>query len=281
MDRRTLSKTALPKKLRGKRANKGQRNKMGGGTRGGPSALAGTADEGKSTQIFESWMPIFPAWTVKKLRYSTTFSLTSTLGVVSSYVFRANDLYDPDFTGTGHQPMGFDQMMLWYNHFTVLSSKLVVTCKNSAFTTPAVSLRVDGDSSAITVIDRIVELGGCVMNTLGQTGSSALTCKLSLDVDIAKLQGISRVALTADPDLRGNAAAGPLENTYYHIQTWNTAGTTSTIQFDVIIEYLAHFAEPRDQTQSLAHRDHKVSVPLPPPTETKVEEGFVCICTHK
>ena len=61
---------------------------------------------------------------IVKMRYVEEFELNPGLGSVASYVFRANGLYDPNYTGAGHQPYGFDQWMTYYNQFTVLGSKM-------------------------------------------------------------------------------------------------------------------------------------------------------------
>jgi len=197
-------------------------------------------------------MPVFPATIVKRLRYSTTFALGTTAGAITStYVFRANDLFDPDFTGTGHQPMGFDQLMVWYNHFAVVSAKIRVVCKNTTSSTaPTVCLRVDANSSPLTVIDQIVEFGGCVTEDLEGKGGYGANKILELGCNICKLQGVSRSALTADPSLRGSAAASPTEVTYFHITCWDTAAGTSLLECDVILEQVAQFMEPRDMTES-------------------------------
>jgi hypothetical protein len=196
-------------------------------------------------------MPLFPASTTKRLRYSTTFAGSTTAGAITStQVFRANDLFDPDLTGTGHQPMGFDQMMTWYNHFAVISAKIVIVCKNTASSAPTVCLRVDADQTPLTVIDRIVEVGGCVTEDLEIKGSYGANRKLELSVNIPKLQGVSRSALTADANLRGTAAASPAEVSYFHITMWDTAGTTGSMECDVLLEQLAVFFEPRDITES-------------------------------
>lgn len=198
-------------------------------------------------------MPIFPASITKRLRYSTTFAGSTTSGAISNtYVFRANDLFDPDFTGTGHQPMGFDQLMLWYNHFCVISAKIIIVCKNTTGSVPTICLRVDADSTPLTVIDRIVEFGGCVTEDLEVKGAFGANKTLSMSVDIARLMGLSRKTMFADPTLRGTAAASPTELSYFHITMWDTTGVTGSAEFDVILEQVAKFMEPRDVTESLS-----------------------------
>jgi hypothetical protein len=198
----------------------------------------------------EPWMPVFPASIVKRLRYSTSFALTSTSGAVASWVFRANDLFDPDLTGTGHQPMGFDQLMNWYNHFCVVESRIVCTFRNTTANFGTCCVRVDGASTPLTVIDRIIEMGGAVFDDIGYLTSANDMRQLTLAVDIAKLQGVNRRAITADPTLRGDAATSPTEVTYFHIQTWSTLAGTTAIEVDVVLEQLAHFMEPRDNIES-------------------------------
>lgn len=59
-----------------------------------------------------------------KLRYVEIFSVDPAgSGVVSSYAFRANSIYDPNYTGSGHQPSGFDQIAPYYERCHVISSK--------------------------------------------------------------------------------------------------------------------------------------------------------------
>jgi hypothetical protein len=195
-------------------------------------------------------MPLFPARTTKTLRYSGNFGLSSTSGVVASYVLRANDLFDPDFTGTGHQPMGFDQMMVFYNHFCVTHARLVVTAKAATGTASTVAVRVDASSTPLTVIDQIIEFGGLVQVELESIGNFGANKVLELRASIPKLQGVSMSAMTADPTLRGDAATSPTEISYFHIQCWNAAGVTSAVNISFILEQRAVFMEPRDATES-------------------------------
>lgn len=211
------------------------------------------------TQFSEGWTPLFAAKTSKMLRYSDNFSLTTTSGIVSSYVFAANGLFDPNVTGTGHQPMGFDQMMLSYEHFVVTKAMIQVTFRNvSSATTPTVAIRVEGALTPITSIQQILEFGLLTTATLEgkavQGDNQTLRCK----VDLRRFQGLNN--LSDDPEQRGNINANPTELTYFHVQAWDTAGNTSSINCDVIMEFHAEFSEPRTLTQSLTRTLHSLVV---------------------
>jgi len=40
------------------------------------------------------------------------------------HLFRANSIFDPDFTGVGHQPLSHDQYALRYSQYRVVSGQL-------------------------------------------------------------------------------------------------------------------------------------------------------------
>lgn len=64
------------------------------------------------------------------LKYCESVALTSSSGILTTYVFRANGLYDPDYTSTGHQPYYFDQYALLYWKYCVHACHLKVTVVN-------------------------------------------------------------------------------------------------------------------------------------------------------
>jgi len=56
-----------------------------------------------------------------RLRYCGEVSVTTTgTSTISRHVFAANSLYDPDQTGVGNQPVGFDEWMNLYQFYTVV-----------------------------------------------------------------------------------------------------------------------------------------------------------------
>lgn len=202
--------------------------------------------------VVEQWMPLTPPQTTKMLRYAENITLTTTSGVVNTYVYAANDAYDPNITGTGHQPMGFDQMMQLYNHFHIVKARIKVTFRNTSFGTPSVAIRVDASPTPLTAIERILEVGGLVTSVLEAAAGFGSDKTLDMSVDVARLQGVSRRIMLADPALGGSATASPTELTYFHLVTWDAAAATANLQLCVILEQLVTFSEPRDNVQSIS-----------------------------
>ena len=68
-------------------------------------------------------MDIFKPVTTK-LVYTDTILLSSTGSVAfNTHTFRANSVFDPDWTGAGHQPTRFDQLAALYQRYEVLKSR--------------------------------------------------------------------------------------------------------------------------------------------------------------
>lgn len=220
----------------------------------GGSSLVTSAGSSVRSNVIERTLPLFPVKTIRKLRYSTNFSLASTAGVVVTQVFGANCLFDPDITGTGHQPMGFDEMMLYYNHYTVTNCELKLICKAVSSSKMTVMVRMDSSSTPITVIDRLVELGGFVSDVISNTGVYGDAKEMHLGLDIAKIQGVSRSAMTADTSLRGTSGANPSEITYFHVAVFDAAALTGTVNFSAVMDFVAVFTEARDATESIQER---------------------------
>lgn len=67
------------------------------------------------------------AYYLCKLKYCENFQFNiSNLTPMVNRVFRVNDLFDPNFTGVGHQPFFRDQLYTLYSRARVLSSKITV-----------------------------------------------------------------------------------------------------------------------------------------------------------
>lgn len=70
-----------------------------------------------------------PSRMITQFTYVKPYQLTSVIGSSPRQVMRGNGPFDPDQSGTGNQPNGFDQLMgTLYVKYGVISSKIRITC---------------------------------------------------------------------------------------------------------------------------------------------------------
>jgi len=197
-------------------------------------------------------LPILPIKHRCKLVYNDSRTITPTTTNSTAYVYSANGLYDPDITGAGHQPMGFDQLMALYEHYTVTKCKLTVNFVNEDTNDNAyVGLAIFPDSTVETTATKLIENGLMKRSWIAPfDGNPKSQTTLSMSVDISRINGRPK-PIIGDDLFRGDSASNPSEQTYIHIFGYNNATVNPCqIRFDVILEYEAVFTEPRKLAQS-------------------------------
>lgn len=193
----------------------------------------------------------------RTLRYHTNVVLSSGAGTVGTYVFRANDCYDPDYTSTGHQPMGFDQLMAFYDHFVVSKSKITVQFKNLGGATLDVGIRLDANFNPISVASDILEFGGLTRDVLEMKNVYGSTKALALSMDAMRYWRIRKGDLSSKDSLCGDASNSPADCAYFHCYAWDTSNGSVNVALDVMIEIEATFFEPRTAAPSVARDEVK------------------------
>jgi len=200
----------------------------------------------------------FPKTTMVKLRYVSGVSLDSTIGNVATYTFRANSIFDPDFSGIGHQPMNHDTWATLYNHYVVVGSKVTVTFHNPTTTGNdgllcGVNLHA-GSALASTVVETIMEQGTTRYKLVNASlsanrGNGAVvrrgfSCKKFFNL-ANPTDGITRI---------GSAqGANPAEQAFFIVFCGAPPASSAdygAVQATVVIDYIVIYSEPIEQPQS-------------------------------
>lgn len=193
-----------------------------------------------------------PYTTVAKLRYCTVKEVSfGDVAISTDYMFSANGCYDPDVSGAGHQPRGFDQFMAMYDHYTVIGSKIRVTATNTsdvlASTPICVALvQTDNNSSlgGLTWED-IMERGDISKATLGHPEGDNSVVHVSRGFATKKFfhRGIN------DDTLRGSNIANPSEGAFFHIVPAIASvlgvGNARHVTLQITVDYIVKFTEPK------------------------------------
>jgi len=188
----------------------------------------------------------FPTRVTMSHKYREQITLSPTAGAMASYNFSANSMYDPNLTGTGHQPMYFDQMAALYDHFVVNSATIKVTFVPKTQQNFAISCAVfenDDGSLAPTSVDFVGEQTSGSVVIIPPNSSDAVIMRRTYKP--RKIWGADPMALAAQ---QGSAAASPTESTVWSIVSQNhTSGATADVFVWVDIVYNATWTEVKDQ----------------------------------
>lgn len=191
-----------------------------------------------------------PPTLIRKLRYSDSVQMAPT-ATPSNYFFHANGLFDPDETGSGHQPMGFDQYMALYDHYKVLGSKITVTFAQA----PADSLAnnvicaiyLDDDITAVTDIHAAIEQG--VTKWAQVNSTSVKPTKISKTFSAKKFFSDAKYS---SAQIVGASGGNPTEQAMFNIIVAPLDGISNPTDFyvHVVIDYIVQFSERKTLVSS-------------------------------
>ncbi len=110
---------------------------------------------------------------------------------VDNYVYRANSVFDPDLTGTGHQPMGFDQLAALYNRYRVTAVKYSITIANLTAEPMQFVIVAKNDTANLISVDQAHELPFSRAITVGGINGGQAVRTISAWVSNRAVTGVS------------------------------------------------------------------------------------------
>lgn len=184
---------------------------------------------------------------IVSMRYSDAFQLTSTNGIIAEYIFRANSIHDPNFSGVGHQPMGHDQMATLYNKYIVLGSKITIQVygTNTGSQGIMAGLMLSKNSNPTSTYSVYTEFSEAKRGTSKFVVSDPSVSTLTNTYSAKKFHQVTDIK-DNKARLGNNFGANPLDGAFYAF--WlQSADITSTTQVRAIvnIDYIVLCSEPK------------------------------------
>lgn len=196
----------------------------------------------------------FPNQVKVRLKYVDTILLTSNVGAPSSHTFRMNSLFDPDLTGTGHQPYGFDQWSPLYTTYTVVGAKLradwspVSQSDITAVRGPWNVLTVTDDDGSISSTNPTLnmELPRCDSKILGDKQGAH-----NVVTTYATYSPLKDLGISPNDDVLNTLMSTNPGRVWFATCSMNDISTNSSqLQLKVTIEFMVVFKNVRNQGQS-------------------------------
>lgn len=216
-----------------------------------PKSDNSTANRQQLTWALSNKIPPFPQTCphsqIVTLRYVDKLQKDVSAGGYSTQTYSANGINDPDVTNTGHQPIGFDEYMKFYNNYRVLGSKITfrqIFTSSTTNATPAL-VHIDGNQSNVaTAFDSpqtfLENFGGIATFMSGNYDSAHfIPNTISRTFSAKKAFGPTWRSTSA---FWGSDGYNPGTQYYYHIYFWSVDGNDPTgVNYLVQVDYIVEF----------------------------------------
>lgn len=232
-------------------------NKKNRKSRSSKSKALSNVGVGTAIMRFQAFTP-FPVKFRTKHRYAQTVTFTSGVaGIMGSQnVWALTGMYDPDITGVGHQPYGFDQMTPLYFRYLVEKVDVELLFNTLGGTTDACCAMVLRGSAGFTLtgmtVDNATEDPMIATKTLSPYGNSRSVAMRMNGLKPYILLGISKRQFEDNTDqYAGTSTTNPTVAPYLQasIGIYNgTAGVTVSCQ--VILTFHAIWFDRFNQAPS-------------------------------
>lgn len=190
------------------------------------------------------------------LRYCDVISLT---GTTAQYTYRANSLFDPDFTTTGHQPLYYDQQIASYEKYRVYAVRIILHVVNASQSTPAECVMIPASQiPTITSISLAKEMPRAVASGILPAFQS-LPVRMTQRMSTKTVLGLSARQIY-DQDYGAIFSANPIELWYYSIYGWTATSGALNLQIDVKIEFDCEFYDRAPVALSLEQQIERLTL---------------------
>lgn len=197
----------------------------------------------RPTTLFNTSLQPIPDRYMCKMKYADAFQIPA---IGSVYRFNLNSTFDPNRSGTGHQPYGRDQLATLYNRYRVWKVSYAISFFNSS-TTAKVAVCPSNIEMGAGTVSEIME------NPLSKwalqiPGGSQKVIKGT--VDLARLTGRTRTQYMSDDRYQAEQGSSPAELLILNIFGQSIADASIAIDACINLTYHVEWFDRQSLSQS-------------------------------
>lgn len=192
--------------------------------------------------------PLPPVLTTR-LRYCTSAISGTAAGGQYEYLINTQDLYDPDRTSAGHQPMGFDELAGLYDSYRVHACHYkvtFVTTDNTGYLLSSATLWANDVTTAAATIQEAQEQAGSVTK---YANFVSLPTSISRTFYPWETIGQTKQQYMSDNNNRALCTTSPSNQNIIHFQ-FGSGAASFAYNFFIELEYECQFLDPKRTNQS-------------------------------
>jgi len=182
-----------------------------------------------------------------RLKYTDIIDWDPTTLATQVQVFNMNSLFDPDQTGVGHQPYGFDQLAALFAHYRVYKFSWHIEFAPSNERLHVCVIPING-STAPTTIPVAGEQPLGVTKAMSFDGGPP--CVFKGHQYLSRFTGATSVQYKTDDRYSAATTESPVELMRVHILVYNPSGSSVATSCNVTLIYHTEFYDPITVGQS-------------------------------
>ena len=180
------------------------------------------------------------------LKYTQLFTSSIATTVGTQQVFNLNGCFDPDRTGGGHQPYGWDTLTTLYSAYRPLHARWKVEFGTQPVTYSCLAIPTNSQP-AVTIttaatFQTVAEMPRAVVKVQGGTG--APTEVINGQINLWELAGVTQVEYLANQNYEALINANPTEELCLTIGFYNTGASTTAVSATVTLWYTVDLHDP-------------------------------------
>lgn len=183
------------------------------------------------------------------MRYVQTDNLAGGVPTPNAQVYLANSLYDPDSTGTGHQPESYDQLTAIYLKYLVTEFEYHLTIYNLATSASKWVVCLSETDISGRTVDQLSEVKFAKSGIIGRADGGDCMVKVSGRIKLSRLMG--QPILDSDNTMYANYNASPSDGAFFIIKAASLDGSSNAnIYVKTDLFYHCTFKDRNDPSAS-------------------------------
>lgn len=181
--------------------------------------------------------PIAPR-TIVRLKYNAVLPTSdSAWGTGIDYTFNLNSIYDPDLSGTGHQPLGRDQWSVFYNRYRVFKVSYVITGTAMSGYQNTLAVLPNNSATLFTSPQIFAEQPRTIMKQINGNAGQVL---LKGSVYLPSIAGVSKKTYAGSDRYQSLMSSSPSEAMVLHVGHWSSLYGTQDVHGMLNINLVYH-----------------------------------------
>jgi hypothetical protein len=191
---------------------------------------------------------LIPDAMITTLSYTQGVSMSNT-GSPATQIFRGNSVYDPDYSGAGSQPNGFDEYAAFYAHYRVHHVKVTAIAVSANATASTPQMLVVAPTNTTSTYTSYADVVGTPYSKYIMVPNSyqGYQGKLEWEISVKKFFGISEATFRSEP-YSATVTSNPSEQFYipFYLQDVLSGAGSNAAYVMFKVDYTVEFYERKD-----------------------------------